>query len=436
MSNLKRSMSIAACAATGLTGLMLVSAQPATAAGVTLAPGSYTANTSTLTLTGPSVTIHGSNVHGVAVFSFASLTIPSGATITATGSRPLELKAKGSLTLGGEIVSNGTSAVNFDVAQIPTPGGAGGGAGGIDVTQKGRGPGGGGVQSGNPANGAGGGGFGGKGARGGDVGTGTAGPGGKAYGDLTIALQGGSGGGGAGGNGTGSPAAGGGGGGAIGLFGNTVTLLGTADVVVDGGNGAEGGNGASGGGSGGGIIVHGNTVNLGGILLAEGGEGGGGGCCGDGGGGGGGRISVQYKTFLSRTVLITEVNGGTSGAAGASSGTASPDATGENGRFSVAQIDASKLTIGGPASAAQGKNVTLSTKLTDAGTGRPAAHLPVTLYKKAGGGWSKVATKTTSATGVAKASVKLTKSSTFQWRFRGTLIHLKVSSATRTVRAR
>jgi hypothetical protein len=416
MSNLKRSMSVMVVAGACALGAGLLVAPPAQAAVLVLGAGTYTADTTALTLTGPAVNVHGVNRGGVAVFAFKTITIPSGATIVATGSRPFELKASGALVLAGTITSDGTSATNFTAG--PNPGGAGGGAGGVGGTSKGKGPGGGGVAS-DPHNGAGGGGFGAKGARGGDLGTGTAGAAGKQYGDLNVKLQGGSGG---GGGSTSSPTGGGGGGGAVGLFGSSVTVQPTGVITVSGGNGAEAGNGASGGGSGGGIIIHANSVQLDGELIATGGNGGAGGCCGDGGGGAGGRIAIQYKSFLTRQLLIAVTEGGSSGTVGGSHGTQSPDATGGNGRLTIAQIDASK-------------NVTLSTKLTDAGTGRPAAHLPVTLYKKAGGGWSKVATKTTSSTGVAKASVKLTKTTTFQWRFKGTLIHLSTKSPTKTINA-
>jgi hypothetical protein len=427
MSSLTRSMSVMAVAGACALGAGMLVAPPAQAAALVLSAGTYTADTTALTLTGPSVNVHGVSSHGVAVFSFQTITIPSGATIVATGSRPFELKATGALVLAGSIRSDGTDASTG--INGPNPGGAGGGAGGTDGTAAGAGPGGGGAPS-NTTSGGGGGGFGAPGARGASV-SGTGGTAGAQYGDLNVRLQGGSGGAG------GSNAGGGGGGGAVGLFGSSVTVADSGVISASGGSGNGASFGGSGGGSGGGIIIHGNSVQLDGVLVAAGGSGGGGGGYGDGGGGAGGRIAVQYKTFLSRATLITVVNSGSSGTVGPyGHGTLSPDAQGGNGRFTVAQIDASQLTIAGPTSAAKGKTVTLSTKLTDAGTGKAVAKAPVTLYKKAGSKWVKVATKTTSSTGAAKASVKLTATTTFQWRFGGTLIHLKASSATKTVRAR
>ncbi len=410
-----------------VVGTGIVLAPPASAADLVLGSGAFTVDTTALTLTGPSVSVHGVNSHGVAVFAFHTITIPSGASITASGSRPFELKASGALVLAGTIASDGVDASTGMAS--PNPGGAGGGAGGTNGTTAGAGPGGSGAPS-NTNSGGGGGGFGARGARGAAVSGGTGGTAGSQYGDLNVKLQGGSGGSG------GSNVGGGGGGGAVGLFGSTVTVAATGVITASGGSGNGGSFGGSGGGSGGGILIHGNSVQLDGVLVASGGSGGGGGSYGDGGGGAGGRIAVQYKSFLSRATLVTVVNAGSSGTVGPyGHGTLSPDATGGNGRFSVAQIDASKLSIAGPTRAAKGKKITLSTKLTDAGTGKAVAKAPVTLWKKSGTHWVKVASKTTSSTGTAKASVKLTASTTYQWRFGGTLIHLSTKSATKTVKA-
>jgi hypothetical protein len=297
----------------------------ASAADFNPAAGTYTVDTTALTLTGPGPTnIPGTNQGGIAVWSFGNVNIPAGATLNVSGNLPFKLLASGTMTVAGVINGSGGSEVNFLNlgTSTPIPGGPGGGAGGQDVTHPGAGSGGGGVAS-SGSNGGGGGGFGGAGAPGGicvssdancmgGVGTGIPGPAGTVYGDLNSLFQGGSGGGGAS-SGAFDAVSGGGGGGAIGLFGSTVTIPASGQVLANGGNGAVGGFGASGGGSGGGILVHGNTVNVAGLLSAAGGQGGAGGCCGDGGGGGGGRIALQYITL---TMTGTpNVSGGTSGTA-------------------------------------------------------------------------------------------------------------------------
>lgn len=309
---------VAACGAAALFGPGLVAS--AGAVDFTPGPGAYTADTSALTLTGPGVSVTGQNMGGVAVFNFANINIPAGATIFATGSRPFELQASGSFNLDGVIDGNGTSALNFD--QFPTTppppnaGGAGGGFGGKDSTQPGGGSGGGGVASAG-SHGAGGGGFGGAGAPGGcdppSCPSGqTAGAGGNAYGNLDVLFQGGSGGGGASGPAAFDSVAGGGGGGAIAIFAGSLTTTSGSVIEANGGDGAVGGSGASGGGSGGGILLHANTINVNGLLSATGGKGGAGGCCGDGGGGAGGRIAYQYAQLVSGGA--TDVTGGFSGA--------------------------------------------------------------------------------------------------------------------------
>jgi len=327
----------------------------ASAADFTPAPGSYTADTTTLKLTGPGTDVTGVNQGGVAVFSFDDVNIPSGANINAIGSRPFKIVASGNLTLAGDITSNGTDT-SADFADGPFAGGAGGGAGGVTTGNAGAGPGGGGAQ---PAelDGAAGGGFGGAGARGGRSGvdgatTGVA-PAGPAYGNLNGGpLQGGSGG------AAGASTGGGGGGGAVALFGDFVTLTSGAVVFADGGGGAVGGGGGSGGGSGGGILVHGNTVDVSGALVARGGPGGAGGCCGDGGGGGGGRIAYQYRTLVSSGTAL--VAGGTSGsrATGAyTSGGASADATGAAGVVTKIQAASSNT---GPATGISANGATMN----------------------------------------------------------------------------
>jgi hypothetical protein len=299
-------------------------------------PGTYDADTTTLVLSGPGTNIFGTAVNGVAVFKFNNVLINNGVTIDAHGSRPLKLVAAGSFVVKGLIDGSGTDATVFTGG--PNPGGPGGGRGGADGTDPGGGPGGGGIADLN-VNGGGGGGFGGVGARGGIQSTGSGGAGGASYGNLNVALRGGSGGAGA------SDTGGGGGGGGIGLFGKSVTVSATGEVRADGGDAACGGNGAPGGGSGGGIIVHGGIVQINGLLSATGGDGGAGGCCGDGGGGAGGRIAYQYVTL--RASGTADVSGGDSGVAdggGCGHGGLSPDAKGANGKVTKVKAPDTAIT--------------------------------------------------------------------------------------------
>jgi hypothetical protein len=331
-------------------------AAEAGAADFTPGPGTYTVDTTALTLTGPATSLTGTDQGGVAVFGFDNVSIPATVTINVKGSRPFKLLASGNLTLSGLINGSGTSAT--DGIAGPNAGGPGGGAGAPDGTQPGAGPGGGGASSTN-FNGAGGGDFGGAGARGGLSTTtpgGTAGAGGASYGDLNSSfLQGGSGG---GGNTWGGATGGGGGGGAIALVGATVTVAPGAVVFADGGGGAVG-SGASGGGSGGAIVVHGNIVEIDGALVARGGEGGAGGCCGDGGGGGGGRIAYQFRTLIAAGTAL--VNGGSSGTRSTggccSHGGLSPDVTGAMGV--VTKVQAATASTG-PATAVSSTGATLN----------------------------------------------------------------------------
>ena len=414
----------------------LAAAQPAGAADVTFGAGTFTANTTALTLSGPSFSVSGVNVGGVAVYTFGNITIPSTATIVAMGSRPFELVATGTLTDGGAIVSDGTNATK----EVPGPnaGGAGGGAGGTDDTTAGGGPGGGGHAS-TESNGGGGGGFAAAGAPGGLTGTGTVGSGGLAYGNLDLALSGGSGGAGATSGGPGASVGGGGGGGAIGLFGTSIDFQQTAVVVAAGGNGAGGQFGASGGGSGGAILVHAKTIQLNGIFVAPGGQGGGGGCCGDGGGGAGGRIAFQFKTLTSGSALESEVVGGTSGTAGTfGHGGLSAQVSGGAGSMTFEHIDASQLSAGASRSVPKGSMAIVSTRLIDGGTGNGIANASVGLYRRMvpSGVWTLVITKTTSASALATVTVKVNASVQYQWRYAGAFIHDPATSPIQALRLR
>ncbi len=338
-------------------GVLLVPAvaAPAGAASFTFGPGTYTADTTGLTIIGPGTSIEGTSEGGVAVFGFDNVTIPFGTTLNVHGSRPFKLIASGSLTVGGLIDGSGTSATDFTPG--PNPGGPGAGAGGANSTQPGSGFGGGGAPS-NEFNGGGGGGFGGGGASGGiKVGDlGAPGLAGASYGDLNVSLPAGSGGGGAalGGSGVG----GGGGGGAMALFGSSITVESEGIVRTNGGGGSAGGNGASGGGSGGGIVVHGNTLEINGLLSAVGGAGGAGGCCGDGGGGGGGRIAYQYKTLIaSGTAAVGGGASGTRSGGCCTHGGLSPQATGAPGVVTKIQAP---TAVTGPATSVSSTGATMN----------------------------------------------------------------------------
>lgn len=218
----------------------VATAPAARAASLLLGPGTYTANTATLHLTGPSTDVTGKNVGGIAVFRFSTVNVPDGATILATGSRPFELAATNSLIVGGIIDGSGATATRGEGAAPPGPGGgAGGERTSFTSSTPGSGPGGGAAGS-NGENGGAGGGFGGAGARGAvclDPGCtgGTAATGGARYGNPDTTLQGGSG----GGPGW-TDALGGGGGGAIALVGASVTITTTAVVIANGGDGDSG----------------------------------------------------------------------------------------------------------------------------------------------------------------------------------------------------
>src|SRR5262249_35619291 len=141
----KRSLAVLVATTAGLLFTFGLAAAPAGAADLVLGSNTYLANTTALTITGPAVSVHGTNVGGVAVFKFGTVSVPVGATIVAIGSRPFELAATGAIVVGGSIISVGTSAT--DKVSGPNPGGAGGGAGGTDSSTKGAGPGGGGISS-------------------------------------------------------------------------------------------------------------------------------------------------------------------------------------------------------------------------------------------------------------------------------------------------
>src|SRR5215210_3472006 len=101
-----------------LLAALLVVPTAASAADFNPAPGTYTADTTTLNLTGPGTNITGADEGGVAVFRFGTVNIPSGVTINAVGTRPFKIAASGTLTLAGSIRANGASANNFVAGPI------------------------------------------------------------------------------------------------------------------------------------------------------------------------------------------------------------------------------------------------------------------------------------------------------------------------------
>lgn len=338
--------------------------------------GSYTANTTTLKITGPGANFTGQSDNGVATWTFGTVNIPVGATLTVTGTRPFEIIANTSFTLSGAIHGDGGSAVNFDgtghstatTGQPGGPGGANGGppyfaGGGPSGTSVGNGFGpGAGKAAKDRYSGSGGAGFGGAGATGGTLTTTptNGGSGGVVYGNLLTALQGGSGG--AGASSPGAGVTGGGGGGAVEIHAPTgsITLNAGSSITVNGGSGAVGGDGASGGGSGGGLLIDAFSVTARGTLSADGGGGGRGGCCGGGGGGGGGRIAVVWHALTNTATMA--VAGGISSSVdtnGCCSGNGSPAPS--NGRVGVVTVISPTTTTAastsGPATVGQTETV-------------------------------------------------------------------------------
>jgi len=248
----------------------------------------------------------GSGLFDIAVFTFDSFELDAGRTITATGSRPLALLSLSDITVAGTIDVSAPGIVDqFGLRRGQAPG-PGGGAGGdeplpfdgeaaagapsdvLDPASLGYGR-----NLNNLDQGGGGGAFGGDGGRGfdGSLRNNL----GHAYGDLSIAIQGGSGGA-AGNGGVFGRAHGGGGGGGVEL-GAIGSVSITGEVLALGADSDLTTGASGGGGAGGGILVHGFDVTVSGTLNAEGGgaaeaQGFGG----FGGSGGGGRILLAHDT--------------------------------------------------------------------------------------------------------------------------------------------
>lgn len=270
----------------GLALSLLLAAAPRTAGAAPLDPLAYAplgalnlaAGNYTLDTSGPAPTLRdgasnllftgvlqaqasGFNAQ-IAVFSFSSVQVAAGATISATGDKPLAWLSQGSISFAGTLDASGKQGgpQGAGLGGAGGPGGGAGGAGGGNPAQDGQGPGGG--QGGFAGLGNGswgeGGAFGGAGSNWNPARTAA-----PAYGDLTQWLQAGSGGGGGGANLFGSGPGGGGGGGGV-EFGalSFITLAGDSKILAAGGAFNDGLAVNSGGGSGGGVLLHAPAISL------------------------------------------------------------------------------------------------------------------------------------------------------------------------------
>ena len=251
----------------------------------------------------------GTGLPDIAVFTFDRIRITGSAVISGQGNLPLALLSRSDATINSVIDISGGAGTNT------TTGGAGGAFGGAAHN---AGPGT--PPAGTESAGAG---FGGKG---GDqvfapIPSSITATGGSAYGNLALALQGGSGG--------ATTARAGGGGGAIEIGARGTVSVGS--IRSDGGNSVAtlNGTGSSSGGSGGAILLHGATVSAT-SLLARGGSAPNA-TTSAGGGGGGGRILLMPDTFtLDAPTGTGNVQGGTGGTAATVSGL-----KGQSGTFDV-----------------------------------------------------------------------------------------------------
>ncbi len=219
--------------------------------------GDVTIDTDALTVNGAAggVTYDppGDETPEVAVFSFDDAAVVEG-DLTVQGDRALVLLFRGEARVSARIDISGTNGV--DQAQGEGgPGGFDGGRGGICTTfgGDGEGPGGGDGVVGTASSG--------RPGHGGGFGSDGLGGSGLAYGDLTMALIGGSGGGGGGGrcSAGGGAGGGGGGGGAIEIGAVTRLELQDARIIANGGAGGMG-TARGGAGSGGAILLHAHDV--------------------------------------------------------------------------------------------------------------------------------------------------------------------------------
>jgi hypothetical protein len=328
----------------------------------TFSSGTLTFNTDTLTVTHSILGVIGtgnfdlsaSGAVQMAVFSFQSLSISSGVTISITGTRGLALASRTDLFLDTTLdVSGGNGVAGAATAGLGGPGaeggvrngtpasappsatggdggtGMGGGVAGADGTGVGAGSGGSGTSSGAGAYSAGGGGgsYGGLGGHGqgavANPATVVPGQSGASYGiaDLTD-LFGGSGGGGGSRASSGGVGGGGGGGGTLALLAEgTLTIGINGQLLASGGDGGvnpvTGNPIGGGGGSGGGILLAADAFSFQGLADASGGAGGFNIQAADrpGGGGGGGRVAFYYDTLIGNLPTAVVIGGATEGSA-------------------------------------------------------------------------------------------------------------------------
>jgi VCBS repeat-containing protein len=329
------------------------------------ASGTYTLDTTTATLTGPSgpiaitQTIRTFSGHERVVVELGSLTIGGSSTLKIVGTRSAELRASGPVAIaaGGQISASGaagTSGASSGTTPAgggaPGPGASSGGAGGgpSATAKAGNGSGGGGAPNqgcGGPA-----------GPLTGDATTGTNGLNASAIAPpvCTSAGNNGGGGGGAGGDGdrgheTFGLASGGAGG---------------------GGNGCSAACGGGGGGGGGFVLISSlASITVDGAILATGGNGGNGSTSGTalgggGGAGGGGDVVLDAPTVTIGGGADVDARGGQFGGLSATSG---PNSSGVGGTGGTGVIDVMATTFTAPGTVHPAVRRTAT----------PAAHAPV-----------------------------------------------------------
>ena len=285
-------------------------------------------------------TATGTLQNGIWVFAFDNFTLGAAYGINFTGITDLgnriALLSKGNMIISGHIDAGAST-------YFPGPGG---GQGGHTLRpMDGSGQGGGSTNyDGDDDDGAGGGGFGGSGGA-----SGYDAPGGSAYGNLALALDGGSGGARSEYSDDGNYGGGGGGALQLGALG-TLTINSGASINMGGADGSTSivaSSDGDGGGSGGAVLIHARIVNYvsGATILANGGAGGSTGGVGlgaGGGGGGGGHVRMVYHP----TGSGSSVNNGTINVSGGAGGAdANPGIAGNTG-ISMFTAD-SNVPIGG-----------------------------------------------------------------------------------------
>jgi hypothetical protein len=249
------------------------------------------------------------------VFNYTTVNIPSGVTITYTrnaSNKPVTILASGDVTIAGTINLDGKVGNSNGFGGLGGPGGYSGGAGGYGFDQSysgvpgdGPGAGGGGVSSATTSlpGAGGGGGYGSVGA----AGNGNTGQAGPRFGAVTILpLVGGSGGGGGGSRPSDRGGAGGGGGGAI-LIASSGTINIGGTILARGGNGGFG-NAGGGAGSGGAVRFIANVIIGSGTLNVSGGNGGNYNYSYGGGAGGQGYIRFEAYDYSGFTGASTPTN--------------------------------------------------------------------------------------------------------------------------------